>query len=79
MAITAFNLDFYKLCSVIAHFCGCAKSIPIWLWPPAAEAILVSQPAISKMLKALEQLLDASLFDRGKQRVIYNHLVMDFA
>ena len=33
----------------------------------AAEAMSVSLPAISKTLKELEQLLDASLFDRGKQ------------
>ena len=35
----------------------------------AAQAMSVSQPAISKTLKELEALLDASLFDRGKQGV----------
>jgi LysR family pca operon transcriptional activator len=35
----------------------------------AAEAMSVSQPAISKTLKELEAVLDASLFERGKQGV----------
>lgn len=35
----------------------------------AAQVMSVSQPAISKTLKELEVLLDASLFDRGKQGV----------
>jgi LysR family pca operon transcriptional activator len=35
----------------------------------AAEAMSVSQPAISKTLKELEELLEASLFDRSKQGV----------
>jgi LysR family pca operon transcriptional activator len=33
----------------------------------AADALAVSQPAISKTLKELEAILDASLFERGKQ------------
>ncbi len=32
----------------------------------AADALAVSQPAISKTLKELEDLLEASLFERGK-------------
>jgi LysR family pca operon transcriptional activator len=35
----------------------------------AAEAMSVSQPAISKTLKELEALLETSLFERGKQGV----------
>lgn len=35
----------------------------------AADAMSVSQPAISKTLKELEALLEASLFERGKQGV----------
>ncbi len=35
----------------------------------AADALAVSQPAISKTLKELEEILDASLFERGKQGV----------
>lgn len=35
----------------------------------AADALAVSQPAISKTLKELETLLEASLFERGKQGV----------
>ncbi|QUE75115.1 pca operon transcription factor PcaQ [Stutzerimonas stutzeri] len=35
----------------------------------AAEALSVSQPAVSKTLKELEAVLDASLFERGKQGV----------
>ena len=35
----------------------------------AADALAVSQPAISKTLKELEAILDASLFERGKSGV----------
>ncbi|WP_443192360.1 pca operon transcription factor PcaQ [Pseudomonas indica] len=35
----------------------------------AADVLAVSQPAISKTLKELEEILDASLFERGKQGV----------
>lgn len=32
----------------------------------AADALAISQPAVSKTLKELEEILDASLFDRGR-------------
>ena len=35
----------------------------------AADALAVSQPAISKTLKELEEILEASLFERGKSGV----------
>ena len=35
----------------------------------AADALAVSQPAISKTLKELEEILEASLFERGKNGV----------